>query len=285
MKKSDFGVLILTHGRPEKVITYEMLRKQGYSGRIVLVVDDGDASLPEYQDRYGDEVSVFSKEEVAGTFDIGDNFGGTNVVVFARNVCHEIAKGLGLTHFLVLDDDYTQMIFRFNERYEWTTADVRARNLDRVFKAFARFLDSTTAITVTMAQGGDFIGGADGSFGSIITLRRKAMNSFFCRTDRPFQFPGRINEDANAYAVLAAIGKLLFTHNFIALSQVQTQKSEGGLTEFYLEKGTYVKSFYTVMMHPSGARVRLMQVDNPRLHHSIAWNNTTPMILRETVKK
>jgi hypothetical protein len=38
-------------------------------------------------------------------------------------------------------------------------------------------------------------------------------------------------------------------------------------------------------MHPSGVKVSMMNANNPRLHHSIKWINTTPMILDEKYKK
>ena len=38
---------------------------------------------------------------------------------------------------------------------------------------------------------------------------RKAMNSFICSVDRPFQFVGRINEDVNTYVLLGSRGVFL----------------------------------------------------------------------------
>jgi hypothetical protein len=137
-----------------------------------------------------------------------------------------------------------------------------------------------------MAQGGDFIGGQASRYGSTITLTRKAMNSFFCDVERPIGFLGRINEDVNTYTSRATTGTLMFTHNQIALNQVQTQQSSGGMTDIYQASGTYVKSFYTVLFHPSAAHVQMMNSrSHPRLHHSVDWRKTTPMILSETHRK
>jgi hypothetical protein len=283
--RSDFAAFILTHGRPDNVKTYEQLRKQGYTGRIVIVVDDTDAKVNEYRERYGDEVFVFDKKAIAKKTDSGDNFDDLGSVVYARNACFEIAESLGILYFVQLDDDYNEFNFRFCDELKWVTRDISSRNLDHVFGAFLSFLLSTPTNTIAMAQGGDFIGGRAGRYGSEITLRRKAMNSFFCETSRRFWFLGRFNDDVNTYTLGGPVGRLFFTHNQIALNQVQTQASDGGMTEAYLASGTYVKSFYTVMMHPSGASVRMMNSrSNPRLHHSIAWNNTTPMIIREKVR-
>lgn len=61
MTNNDFAAFILTHGRAEKVITYKTLREQGYTGRIVIVIDDEDKQGNLYKEKFGDAVQVFSK--------------------------------------------------------------------------------------------------------------------------------------------------------------------------------------------------------------------------------
>lgn len=51
--RDDFCAFILTHGRPDKVLTYRTLRRAGYTGKIFIVVDDEDKTrnqvmLPTY---------------------------------------------------------------------------------------------------------------------------------------------------------------------------------------------------------------------------------------------
>ena len=60
---NEFVVFILTHGRPDNVITYKKLRASGYSGRIVLVVDDLDKTRDKYIANYGDQVYIFDKNQ------------------------------------------------------------------------------------------------------------------------------------------------------------------------------------------------------------------------------
>ena len=135
-----------------------------------------------------------------------------------------------------------------------------------------------------MAQGGDFIGGASsGTFKKGIL--RKAMNSFVCSVDRPFRFVWRINEDVNTYTLLGSRGKLLFTLTNVSLVQTQTQHNKGGMTGTYLDSGTYVKSFYTVIYMPSCVTVRIMGDKHKRIHHNISWNNCVPCIIDEKYKK
>ena len=54
--REDFVALILTHGRAERVHTYRSLRKQGYTGRIVIVIDDEDETAPDYHKLFDKDV-------------------------------------------------------------------------------------------------------------------------------------------------------------------------------------------------------------------------------------
>jgi hypothetical protein len=111
------------------------------------------------------------------------------------------------------------------------------------------------------------------------------MNSFICSTDREFQFVGSINEDVNTYTTLGNRGDIFFTFTNIQLDQKDTQSNNGGMTDEYALSGTYVKSFHSVLMHPSGVKVSMMNTNHTRLHHSIKWNNTAPCILDPKHKK
>ena len=61
MKKNNFAIFILTHGRPEKQLTLETLRKQGYTGKIYLLVDDIDDTVEELRNNYENECDGIHK--------------------------------------------------------------------------------------------------------------------------------------------------------------------------------------------------------------------------------
>lgn len=279
----DFSVFILTHGRAEKVITYKTLKKQGYTGRIIILIDNEDKQQNEYKKIYKDEVYVFDKKKISDSFDEGDNFEDRRAIIYARNVCFDVAEEMGIKYFVELDDDYTSFIFKFNEKLEFRERKIK--NMDEIFKSMLNFFTVTNAKSIAMAQNGDFIGGGAGSFGKKIEMKRKCMNSFFCSTDRKFKFFGRINEDVNVYTCSGRKGELFITTNNIALIQKTTQKNSGGMTDLYLDSGTYVKSFYSVMYSPSCVKVGIMGDKNRRLHHLISWKNAVPKILSEILKK
>jgi len=274
MQNKDFVVFILSHGRPNNVLTYKTLKKCGYTGDIYFVVDNEDNSVDEYRKNFGtDRVIVFNKKKEADSIDEGNNFDNRKVIVHARNACFKIAKNLGIKYFLQLDDDY----YYFGYRYD-TGAKI-IKNLDKVFDIMVDFYKSVDIKTICFSQGGDHIGGFGG-----IKLKRKAMNSFFCSTNNPFQFVGSINEDVNTYTSLGSRGSIFFTFTNIQLDQKDTQSNKGGMTDEYALTGTYIKSFHSVIMQPSSVKVSMMNANHKRLHHSISWKNTTPMILSEKYK-
>ena len=264
--REDFCAFILTHGRPDKVITLRSLRSHGFTGKVFIVIDDEDQTGEEYKRIYGDDVLVFSKDEVGRYTDQFDNFSDRRTILWARNASWDLAKQMGYRYFIQLDDDYMAWLHR--------------RSLDAVFDALVRFIETTPIKTVALSQGGDHIGDSGGST-SPRRFKRKAMNSFVCDTAKPFLFRGRINEDVNTYVSLGRTGDLFFTDMQLQLEQLATQGNAGGMTEVYLDSGTYVKSFYTVMAAPSCTSINLMGLFNKRLHHKIDWRKAVPLIIPE----
>ena len=282
--RTDFVAFILTHGRPDKVYTIDALRNAGYTGRIVLVIDNEDKTADQYYEKFGrEDVVMFDKLKKSKEFDTIDIGRDRRAIVYARNACFDIAKDLGYKYFLELDDDYTNFRQRFikpNGQFgSWYLKD-----FDAVVDCMLEFLETSGALTVAFAQTGDFIGGS-GSKVFKDKLARKAMNSFFCKTENKFDFIGRINEDVNTYVNLGSKGHLFFTVSDMSLDQTQTQANSGGMTELYLNAGTYVKSFFTVISNPSSVKLYTVGSSHKRIHHSINWEHAVPKIISSRYKK
>lgn len=278
-----FAMFILTHGRPHDVVTYKSLREHGYTGKIYIIIDNEDSTADEYRRVFGEKnVVQFDKAAAGETFDIADTRTDRRATVYARNASFQIAKDLGLDYFMQMDDDYSQFQYRFVEGPVLRATQVKS--LDRIIDAMIRFMEDSNAVTVAMAQGGDFLGGVNGTGGKT-PLMRKAMNSWLFRSDRPLTFVGRMNDDVNTYVMNGIRGEIIFTPTSISLIPLPTQTVSGGMTEMYLETGTYMKSMYTVMMAPSCVKVRGMGQSNRRLHHSVSWNHTVPKIISDRHKK
>lgn len=285
MKNKNFGVFILTHGRPDRVFTVKALKNVGYTGPIFFLCDDEDESLPAYKKKYGDAVHVFCKQEWLDKSDVMDAAEGPRSIVLpARNYCFELAKKLGLDYFLELDDDYKS--FQVKGIRNGQLHDFRKfKTFDEVCDKYIDFLNANEHIlTVCFFQNGDYIGGLAGTCFKN-KIRFKAMNSFFCKTSRPFQFAGRLNEDLTMSVIEGMRGNLCLTVGDMTLSQLQTQSNAGGLTDAYLEMGTYRKSFYSVIAAPAVVRISTMGDFYKRIHHKVDWSHAHPYILSERWKK
>ena len=277
--------IIITHGRPDHVRTLNSLREAGYTGPVAFLLDTDDTTYPQYVERFGlENVFQFSKNDIEKQFPPADNFNNQMTTYYARNACFDLADKLGYTYHIQLDDDYRAFEYRHDENLEPTYAPMK--NMDDLLATMLEFMETTPTHSIALAQGGDFIGGA----GEYVWLKRKAMNSFICHKDRRFPFLGGRNEDVNTYITLGMRGLLFFTYMSPKLQQLETQSNPGGMTEVYLDMGTYVKTFYTVMHAPQCTKVSVL-VDhrvenaNPRIHHKINWNLAVPKIIREALKK
>jgi len=283
--RDDFCVFILTHGRPDNVVTYAKLLAAGYTGKVYIVIDNEDDTEDAYRKRYGDKVLQFDKKAEAALIDEGDNFHDRRVIIHARNVCFRLAEEVGCKYFIEFDDDYTSFHYRKDSKNRYVSRRVTT-TMDQLLEALLVYFIETPQIkTICLSQGADHMGGDQGP----TSLRRKVMNSFICSVDRPFRFFGKINEDVNLYTTEARRGALFFSVMSAHLVQKQTQQSDAGMTEIYLDKGTYFKSFYSVMYAPSCVQIALMgdprKKENYRIHHRVAWNNTAALILREEHRK
>src|SRR5215211_5920238 len=277
--RSDFAAFILTHGRPDNVITYDAIRKHGYTGKVYLVVDDEDKTLPQYIERYGAQVLVFSKQDIAERFDEGDNFADRRAIFYARNACFDLAEQVGVRYFIQLDDDYSAFWFKFDRERRYRSSTLSLPCLDEVWSAMLEYFISIPAHSIAMSQGGDHLGGPKSSYNKTsIIARRKAMNTFICDTQRRFAFVGRINEDVNTYTTQALRGGLFLTIMHVEMMQRATQTAAGGMTDIYLAGGTYVKSFYTVMYAPSCTKIAELGYSNIRIHHKINWKHAAAKI-------
>ena len=285
MKHKDFAVFILSHGRPHNQITLRTLKKLHYSGKLYIIIDNEDNTADEYFKLYGSEVIQFDKSKVK--VDVMDNFVGRGIVLYARNKAFDIANDLGLKYFLVLDDDYDR--FNFRKKINGELKNFSLKEIDRVFDTTIDFLEVSNAKTVCFGQSGDFIGGVSSNLYRQQILR-KAMNSFFFKTDNRVEFLGRLNEDVNLYTSYGNKGDLFLTVRDVSISQVLTQQNSGGLTEEYLNKGTYVKSFYSVMLCPSFVSIGILGGSGKkhayyRIHHNIKSRYGYPKIISDKYKK
>ena len=102
----------------------------------------------------------------------------------------------------------------------------------------------------------------------------------------PYARNARTHSDTQVAQIAASIREFGFCNP--VLIDADGGIIAGGMTEAYLDSGTYVKSFYSVMYSPSS--VKISTIEDPRsphcrIHHSISWERTAPKIIRQSAKK
>jgi hypothetical protein len=154
-KNKKFAAFILSHGRADRVYTFNTLKRCGYTGEIVILIDNEDKTAEDYRSKYGKQVVVFDKKKTSETFDEGDNFGDRRAIIYARNACFDVARERGIDYFIQLDDDYQSFVFKQDSDDQYIEKRIR-KSMDSIFSMMLEFLISSGAESVAMAQNGDF---------------------------------------------------------------------------------------------------------------------------------
>lgn len=249
--RSDFAVLILTHGRAHDQVTFNELEKHGYTGNVYLVIDDLDEQRDEYERLYGDSVIVFEKREYAKRVDTMTTEDELRSVVFARNAAYDIAGDLGLSYFAMFDDDLSSFTFRYVRDGRLVSAPVT--EFDALFESMVGFLDTTGVTSLNIASSGALIGGLQGVYGNGMCWN--INQAFVVRADDRLKFVGILNEDMNALLLGKDAGQVMLEAYAITKSTPQRGTNEGGLHGLYDDNRQYVRDFYSVIIDPSSLRI------------------------------
>lgn len=287
----DFAIYVISNKRPNDVVTVrDAFEKSNVRLPWYIVLDDQDPTIDQYRERFGDDrLVIFPKQETIDGMDMGDNFQMSGSVV-PRKAIWDIARQQGNRYFLVLDDDYRYFDWKFDSdgvpvfgRYEII------KNLDDVILTLLDYYKKLPPeiVTLSILQMGELMGGYENTMMRSFRVKRKAMNFFLCDLERPFDFPGRLNEDVNAYTEVQRRGKAMMMLNHVGLWQKPTQKTAGGMTETYLQQGTYTKSMYSVMRCPTAVQVSVLQAHNGnmRVHHKVNYKKCAPEIIPERYRR
>lgn len=244
-----FAIFILTNGRPNHQYTLEFLRKS-FNGDVFLLCDNEDKSLKEYQKNYGDKVLVFDKNEWVSKSDPMDNFQSKNTVLYARNAVFEIAKDMGYDYFAMVDDDITQLSFRYEKDGKLVGKPVQ--NFDRVISNVLDFMDDTKTDFFSFGTDKIYIGGSSNSqFQKKII--DKVYNFIICRTGCEHFYKGIMNEDEIHNILSMSVGSLVKSSTIIQMQMKPVGRdSIGGNAETYNENGyySYVRNFYPIIAFP-----------------------------------
>lgn len=111
MNSKDFAIYVMSHERSQQMDTVKSLKKHGYSGKIIVVLDNLDNEIQEYRKKIKEldnaYLYIFNKPEYMEKTDTMDNFHIIGLGVYARTAIAEHAKSCGRKYYAVFDDDIT----------------------------------------------------------------------------------------------------------------------------------------------------------------------------------
>ena len=281
IKKREYAIFIPSYNRSDNVKTVDALRKHWYTGEIFIVCSDDDKSLLQYKEKYGNSVKVFNKEEYWEKTDTVDSFKSMKTVLYARNAIWDIARECWYEYFWVFDDDYTAFNFRWPQWWKLKAKNIE--NMDYILDCMLEYYKKTPFKSIAMGQAWDFIWWVWNAL--VKWPKRKVMNSFLLSQKRRFRYRWTMNDDVTTYTYYGIRWDLFLTVQKVALIQWLTQQNAWWLTDIYLDKWTYVKSFYTVIVAPSCCKICTMGNVNRRIHHKMLYTYAFPMILSAKWKK
>ena len=281
MKKGTelIDIFIPSYHRPKNVKTAKYLVKVGYEPKkIHVVLDDETDDTEVYKmemEKLGVNLHTFNMQEARERYDYihrpskSRRSGGQ-----ARNQFYDLAKGLGIDFYCVIDDDTNTYEIRHFGTY------IRKANYDEitnVFCAVREFMQRQRVGIFGLSQTGEMFERTNTTI-----MRKKVMNTTFY--DTRFIYRGeRGIQDNDTSQFVGVMNEGFFTGSMatgLVLNQTPSATAKGGLTELYNEVKLLNKSLIVPIQFPSSSHAERQIRNGGRLHHKIRYRYLMPCIIK-----
>lgn len=249
--RNRFAVFILTHGRPEKQVTFYTLMDKGYDGDIYLVVDDTDETLTRYVELFGEErVLVFSKAEYIDKTDHGLQKAQPKAVVFARNAGEDFAHSMGYVYFALMDDDVANLRLRYDEGLSLKTAQFHT-TLGEVFDSIVDYMRDCGIAMISPGFTNNYRSGVSCLYEYNPSIRLCA-EVFFRNGQYPVDWKLNLVEDMITSIETGNKGFVCFSFVPLQLDLVMSEGTvTGGMSEAYKAMSKFSFYFMPTIIFPS----------------------------------
>lgn len=280
MNNTKIGYFIISHGRPNEQLTYELFRSGGVElADIFIVCDDLDETLPKYIQNYGDRVIVFDKQKYMDMCDGGIQSPTGLHAVYARNAAYDMAVEKRYDFFVIADDDIKAI--RHRVLRDGILKGFSVKEIDRCIHRCAEFMDVNKHIAcIGFGTNNSYIGGANAS------IYKKGFDYLIAniglyRADSRVNYASECQEDLIASILYNNTGHLMVAIPFMMVDAIVKGRNEGGIVGHYAEENTYYRYFGTLIYAPSSVK---MAVKGKELIKSNK-GNYYPMIISDRWKK
>lgn len=277
------AIFITSHNRADKVMTYNTLKKGGYTGRVFIVIDDEDEQLDLYVKNYGSAIIVYNKEKAMSECDTVINTGLKKSVTFARIAVEKIAQKSNLDAFAILDDDILNLRYRIIEDGKVKSMSVRS-GLDKVFEYYYSFMLQNDIAVTSFCSPMFYVAGTH-NLATRLTKSREAYQIFLRNPKFKLNWVGVMRQDMLTNSLTEQIGYVWLTLPYISYDAIpmnEFRSNIGGMHETYQNMPEYVRAMLGVIVHPSSLYVRCNETCT-----KIGWirDNGLPCIISSRFKK
>lgn len=281
MKNSEYiDIFIPSYHRPHNNKTAKYFIGNGYPAEKIHVVCDSEADdIAEYEterDLQGYQLHIFDMDEARARYDyVHRPSKARRSAGQARNMFYDIAEELGITFYIVIDDDTSHFEYRPFVKY------MRKARIEEVVKTFVMIkalMQKHHLGVFGLSQTGEMFG-ADYD---TKLLRWKVMNVTFYDTRYIYRGERGV-QDNDTSQFVNIYNEGYFTASLrsgIVLSQAPSATQSGGLTDLYQECKLLNKALVTVIQFPSAIVAEKQVMNGNRLHHHINARYLIPKVMR-----
>lgn len=282
MEMSDYkiGYFIVSNGRADKQLTYELLRSMKCNEQdIHIVCDDMDDSLPTYLENFGDRVRTFDKMHYIKRCDSGVQQASGRHPTYGRNACFDIARELEYTHIIIADDDIKGIYHRAVKDNKLISHKVD--NFPKVAEACIKYMHSNNHIRcIGFGTSNTFIGGINSPIFKV-GMTYLIANIGIYKVDKPITYVSECQEDLIASVRYTERGELMCVIPFLNVDAITEGRNGGGIVGHYDESNTFYRYFGTLIYIPATVTIRANGKELSKRNKS----NYIPMILSDRWKK
>lgn len=270
----DFAIFILSHNRAKGIDTLSMLKRYGYNGNYYIVVSTDDKQIEEYKNLIDcKHLLIFDKEDFLGYQDtfVSAYDPVVSASLYARNFILKEAREMGLTHFVMADDDIREILFRYEEE-----GKMKSRGIDKidcVLSSMREFLECSEHLGgLCLALDDGYFGGLHGNFAKGLT--RKIFQFMMFKTSEAWRFSSARCEDF--ILSMANKDRLFFCVWLLSIKTPKMTTNDGGI-EYGIDK--YYEPLFSMVVEPSGVEPL------PNGKRKIYENRILPKIINQKHKK
>lgn len=282
----NYSVFIISHGRADRVETYDTLRNAGYHGPINIVVDVEEEA--EYRKRFGSEVISFDKFSIMDKSDTIYPEKKKASALYSRIFVEMCASSMigapcNLDGYVVLDDDITNLRYRWVENGVAKSMSIR-KNLSSVFDGYIEYIVNSGIATVSFIYNMFYVGGVK-DIEHRVTESRHTYQIHIRNLNHPIEWKSLTNNDTITEVTTMKTGDIWWSLPFVDFDAVPMNTKSGGMKNLYDSISDYAKNFLAVIACPSSCKVGYSESTRGKIRIVENKNNLYPMIVSSRFKR